>query len=232
MDTHNNTVRNISIVVLIIAAIGAGYWFMTSGAHILPIAAGDTIRSWDFQGAHKDGGANEQKAHDEIARLEAGLKDAETEPTDYLLYVSIANQYVLLGEGKSAYDYLGKALEIDSEKTGMAWHNMGALLEQLGAYNTARIAYDRAAEVQPVVETYHIARVQFLMKHFVEDSAAIESALQHAEQTFGTEYPVILQLRHEWLVSQGKSAEAAAMLEKLQARIKSGTGGGSVMTVE
>ena len=72
MDTPNNT-RNIIIILAIIAALGfAAYSFMGQGAHILPIADGDSITSWDFDGSHDDGGANEERARSEITRLEGG----------------------------------------------------------------------------------------------------------------------------------------------------------------
>ncbi|MBI5457034.1 hypothetical protein HY969_04835 [Candidatus Kaiserbacteria bacterium] len=225
--------RNILIVLALVAVLGvAAYWYSRSSSHMLPIASGDSIESWDFQGSYNDDGPNEKRARDEIVRSEAGLEDEATDPTDYVLYVSISNQYMLLGEGKAAYEALGKALEIDAEKTGLAWHNLGSLMERLGAINTARIAYEKAAEVQPVVEAYHSARVQFLLKYFPEDSAALEAAFSRAERTFGTDHPVVMQLRYEWLVKQGKTEEAAAMLERLTARVGEGAGESSFKTVE
>lgn len=220
--------RNIILLALVLVAIGAGYWFWQQQSHMLPVASGDTIESWDFQGSYNDDGPNEQKARDEIARSEDALADAETDPTDYTLYINISNQYVLLGEGKSAYTALGKALEIDSEKTGLAWHNLGTLMERLGAINTARVAFDKAVEVQPVVEPYHSARFQFLMKHYSNDSQAIEASLEKTKSTFGEEYPALLQMQYEWLTKQGKTEEAAAMLEKLEARINSIGAGGDI----
>ncbi len=215
MENSNTNVRIGIIAVIIIAALGLGYWYYTQSQNPFPMAAGDSIESWDFQGSHNDDGPNEQRAKDEIARLEGGLKDEATEPPDYALYVSIANQYSLLGDGKLAYEYLGKALEIDSEKTGLAWHNMGSLMERLGALNTARSAYERAVRAQPNIEIYHLANLEFLMKHFREDTGAIEEAFAAAEKQFKNPAPTF-QLKASWLIEQNRPVDAIQYLEQIR----------------
>lgn len=219
MENSNKNVRIIVIAAIIIATLGLGYWYYSQNSNLLPIAAGDSIESWDFQGSHNDG-PNEQKVRDEITRLEAALRDAETEPTDYVLYVSMANQYVLLGDGKAAYNNLGKALAIDPDKTGMAWHNMGALLERLGAFETARIAYARAVDAQPLIEQYHIAYIEFLMKHFSGDSAALESAFRLSHEEMG-DVSSTFQQEVAWLLQEDRLADAIALLK----RVRDGTSG-------
>ncbi len=115
----------------------------------LPLAKGDSITSWDFKGVYLDGGTLEAKAREDIVRFKGLLGSGEF--TDYELYVSIANQYELLGDGRSAYEYFGRAIREDTaNNTGLAWHNLGVLLVRLGALKTARIAYERAAEIQPI----------------------------------------------------------------------------------
>ncbi len=115
----------------------------------LQIASGDIIVSWDFKGVYLDGGTLEAKARGEIVRLDDLLGSGAF--TDYELYVSIANQHELLGDGKSAYEYFGRAIREDTaNNTGLAWHNLGVLFARLGALETARIAYEKAAELQPI----------------------------------------------------------------------------------
>ena len=195
-----NSNKNIIIGIVAVAFLmGGAWWFLHGAANPLPIAEGDTVASWDIQGIYKDGGELEKKANDEIARQKSLLGGDQSgkndDPTDYILYVGIANQYMLLGDGKSAYEYLGRALQIDPTKTGLAWYDLGVLLEKVGAFNTARIAYARAVEAQPQVEQYHIARIQFLMSKFSEDRAALQAAFEEAEARFGKEAPFLLQLK-------------------------------------
>ncbi|HLE55734.1 MAG TPA: tetratricopeptide repeat protein [Rhodothermia bacterium] len=199
---------------------GAVWWFTQNPSHPLPLVEGDAVSSWDFQGIHKDEGALEKKANDEITRLTNLLggdqSGKDDDPTDYILYVSIANQYELLGDGKNAYEYLGRAVNIDSTKTGLAWHNLGSLLERLGAYGTARVAYAKAVEAQPHIEQYHVARLRFLMGHLKDDTSAIEAAFGEAEAQFGKEAPFLLQIRAQWEEITGRLDEAASTLEDMQ----------------
>ncbi len=225
-----NINKNVLIGVVALA-LGAGAWFLSGNQpHLLPLAEGDAITSWDWQGTYEDGGELEKRARDEIARSEGLLGGDQSgkgdDPTDYILYVSIANQYELLGDGKSAYEYLGRALKIDSEKTGLAWRNLGALMEKLGALHTARIAYARAVEAQPHIAEYHVAKLQFLMKNFSEDAPAIEAAFEEAKEGVGGGSPEILQIKAQWYESTGKVKEAIEALQEME-RIM----GGSVPTV-
>lgn len=111
------------------------------------IAKGDSIASWDFTGAYADNSELVAKAEAEIKRL-SDLIGKGTYP-DVTLYVSIANQYELIGNGKKEYDYLSRAIAADP-KSGLPWHNLGVLMERLGALKTARAAYDRAEFLQPL----------------------------------------------------------------------------------
>ncbi len=137
------------------------------------LVPGDEPISWYFVGTYNDGGEFEARATSEIQRMK-GLLNSGTF-TNYELYVSIANQYELLGDGKQEYTYLNYALAIDSTKTGLAWHNMGKLLEKLGAYKSARVAYDRMIQVQSTTQ-YLRARLEFLQAHMPEDTDAIKKA--------------------------------------------------------
>ncbi len=137
------------------------------------LVPGDEPVSWYFVGAYNDGGEFEARATAEIQRMKSLLNSGTF--TNYELYVSIANQYELLGDGKQEYTYLNYALALDSTKTGLAWHNMGKLLEKLGAYKSARVAYDRMIQVQSTTQ-YLRARLEFLKAHMPEDTAAIKKA--------------------------------------------------------
>ncbi len=137
------------------------------------LARGETVASWNFVGPYKDGGVLEAKARAAIEQSK-GLLNSGTF-TNYELYVGIANQYNLLGDGKQEFDYLNKALAIDSTKTGLAWRNMGKLLERLGAYKSARVAYDRMVSAQDIPE-YMYTRLEFLKAHMPEDTTAIHDA--------------------------------------------------------
>jgi tetratricopeptide (TPR) repeat protein len=161
----------IGVGVFVLLVIGA--WWFTKSTTPNPLAVINTeeVKIWEFEGPYKANPELETKARTEITRLEKMLNKGEF--TDYELYVSIANQYDLLGEGKKEYEYLGKALQIDAEKTGVAWNNVARLMEKLGVYENARIAFDRAIQAQ-ALPAYYMAKLDFLQRHFPEDVAGIE----------------------------------------------------------
>jgi len=142
-------------------------------AYQFSLVPGEVVASWNFAGSYKDGGTLEASRYAEIVRLFKMVNSGTY--TNYELYVSIANQYELLGDGKQEFTYLNYALAIDSTKTGLAWHNMGKLLERLGAYKSARVAYDRAVQAQSTSQ-YIRARLEFLQAHMPEDTDAIAQA--------------------------------------------------------
>jgi len=151
---------------------------------LLSIAEGDRIASWDFKGVYAGRPDLVAKAESEIRRLSdlAGKGIY----SDVTLYTGIAGQYELLGDGKQAYDYLNRAIAADRERTtGLPWHNLGVLMERLHAFNTARIAYEKATLVQSEWKQWHYAYLEFLTSRMKEDVNGIEKALAAAERNIG-----------------------------------------------
>ena len=126
-----------------------------------PLAQGESISSWNFKGAYQDGGIHEKEARDEIDRLKGLVDKGENR---YELLVAISSQQLLLGDGKSAFLYLSKAIELEPKK-GLAYFNMGHLLEQLGALESARAAYTKAVAVEPTASEYRSYLTVFTSRH-------------------------------------------------------------------
>jgi len=182
MEHTKNRYILIGIVVLIALSIGAWFAWEKAPMYSFPLVLGEEVASWDFVGTYEDGGALEVRVRSDITRLN-GLFGQEGY-TDYELYVSLANQYELLGDGKKSYDYLLKALAIDAETTGLAWLNMGKLMERFGALKTARIAFDRMVAAQASLQ-YQTTRLEFLKAYMPEDMAAIKQAEAQLNGTLG-----------------------------------------------
>lgn len=162
--------------------------------HPLSVADGDSIASWDFRGAYTGNPELVTKAESEIKRLSLLLDTAAS--SAMILSVGIANQYELLGDGKRQYEYLGRAIRANPEH-GLPWHNLGVLMERLGALKTARIAYEKATLAQPEFKFYHYAYIDFLTLRTKDDTAHIEKAFTFAEKNIGkTQY--LIELRAEW----------------------------------
>ncbi len=169
--------------VLLLGILTTAWWYTTTPrevvAYALPLATGDMVASYFFQGAYTG-------KPDLITKAEQAIDDAKNmlggeHLADYEIYVSIANQYDLMGNGKKELEYLGKAITVDST-TGLAWHNAGALFDRLGATATARASYERAVEVQPI-KLYFSALIDFLKRRYPGDTQAIRDLQGRLENT-------------------------------------------------
>lgn len=163
-------------------------------AYSLSLVEGDSIASWDFKGAYTDNPELMAKAQSEIERLSVQL--AATTSSAMILSVGVANQYELIGDGKKQYEYLERAIRTNPEN-GLPWHNLGVLMERLGALKTARVAYEKSTLVQPEWKFYHYAYIEFLIANMKNDTTGIEKAFTTAEKNIGkTQY--LSELRAEW----------------------------------
>jgi len=137
------------------------------------LVQGDVVKSWSFQGAYTGNAQLTEKAMVDIQKFTV-LLPTGTIPK-YELYMSIANQYDLLGDGAKEFEYLNKALALDSTTTGLAWDNMGNLLSRLGANLSARVAFRNAIKAQPFPQ-YAQDFLQFLVAKFPQDTADMTEA--------------------------------------------------------
>jgi len=160
------------------------------------IASGDTVALWDFKGAYADNPEQKAKAEAEITRL-SDLVGKGAYP-DVSLYVGIANQYELLGDGSLEYEYLGRAIQAGNNTSGLPWHNLGVLMERLGALETARAAYEKATLIQPQMKFYHYAYLEFLTTRMKNNAAAIEKEFAAATADLGQESADMRSLYTEW----------------------------------
>ena len=173
---QKRTVLIVGLIALLLIVASALWWSLRPAqipTFALQMAEGEQVRSWDFKGAYTGNPELEAKATAEIQRL-TGLIGSGEYP-DYTVYISIANQYGLLGDGENELTYLEHALALDATTTGLAWNNAGALFARLGARATARTCYERAAAAQPIGQ-YLQALADFLKKQYPEDIAAIKAA--------------------------------------------------------
>lgn len=154
----------IAVVVIAVASIVVwkSNYFRPVPSYPFAMGNGEQVASWNFKGAYTGNAELTAKANTEIKRLK-GLFGGK-EFSDYILDVSIANQYDLQGDGANEFLYLKRALALDSDKTGLAWYNLGQLLGRLGAYQSARMALEKAVTVEPLAQ-YGLALKDFEKNH-------------------------------------------------------------------
>lgn len=162
--------------------------------HPLPLVRGESVASWDFSGAYTGNPELVAKAQSEISRLSSLLATATS--SAMILSVGVANQYELLGDGAKQYEYLGRAIQA-SPNNGLPWHNLGVLMERLGALKTARMAYEKSTLVQSGLVFYHYAYIEFLTSRMKDDATHIEKAFAFAGEHIGAT-PYLAELRTAW----------------------------------
>lgn len=136
-----------------------------------PINPADTIVSWNFKGVYTGNDTLIAKANADIAHLKSLIGKGQYD--DYDLYVGIGNAASLIGNGESAYQNYNRAVSIHSDK-GLAYMNLGHLMDLLGAYRTAADAYAKAAAVEPIPQ-YKNAQLDYLMWRFPEEAAQLKA---------------------------------------------------------
>jgi tetratricopeptide (TPR) repeat protein len=147
----------IFLILPLIVGPGSGF-----GGKGYVIEEADHISTWNWDGVYEDGAQKQADVEKEIDHLKGLLGKGSI--ADYDLYVGIASQYELIGDGKSAYNYLSRAIS-DEPKRGLAYMNMGHLMEEMGAFTTAHKAYDAAVAAEPNNPVYQTARQEFLIHH-------------------------------------------------------------------
>jgi len=164
---HIMSTSHVVIWIIVALIIGGGIWFgFLREENPFPIDSRDTITSWELTNIYADNPEGAQRVKENIQRFKEEI--GKKENTEYELYVSIANEYRLLGDGKQSYNYLQKALAVDNDRTSVAWHNIGIVLRDLGAIHSARTALRSAYEIQPL-PTYKMAYECFLAEYFPDE---------------------------------------------------------------
>lgn len=132
----------------------------------------DTIVSWSFKGAYTGNDALVAKANADIAHLTGLIGKGQYD--DYDLYLGIGNDADLLGDGARAYQNYNRSISIHPKK-GLAYDNLGHLMDELGAYHTAADAYAKAVAVEPLVSQYRNAQIDFLTWRFPVEAARLKA---------------------------------------------------------
>ena len=137
-----------------------------------PINPADAIASWNFKGAYTGNGTLISHANADIVHLTGLIGKGQYD--DYDLYLGIGNDNDLIGDGKGAYENYNRSISIHPNK-GLAYDNLGHLMDELGAYHTAADAYAKAVAVEPSVKQYRDAQLNFLKWRFPSEAASLKA---------------------------------------------------------
>ena len=170
-----------------------------------PINPADTIASWSFKGADAGNDTLMAQANADIASLAELFGKGKYD--DYDLYNGIANDYVLMGNGEAAYRDYNHSIAIHPNK-GLAYVNLGHLMDELGALHTARDAYAKAVALEPTVESYWLSYLNFLATY--EPKVGTTAPIFTAAKKATNSAPDVLIAEANWLGNIGRFADAIA----------------------
>lgn len=199
--------------VLIVTALGVAGWLAEKArVPAFPINQKDSIASWSFKGAYTGNETLIAQADADIAHLEGLLGKGQYD--DYDLHIGIGNDKNLVGDGKAAFAEYNRAVAIHADK-GLAYANIGHLMDELHAYETAADAYAAAVKAEPGQLAYHLERLSFLTRQFPKDSARLLEAFTDASAQFGDTAPV-LAIEADWLTAEKRYADAIRAWERVK----------------
>lgn len=213
LSTRRALLIGVSVPVTIIVTIFVFLLFFKEEAHIenggVAFVRGESVSEWTWEGPAILDDAWGVRVQDDIEKLSALVGTGEY--NDYDIYVGLAGQYELLGDGARAYEYLTRAIEVDGTQ-GLAYHNLGHLLTRLGALHTARNVFLKAVETEPVFAQYHIAYLYHLTEHFSEDSSAITDAFLFGKES--VQHGEIYIIYARWLSKMNRVQEAISVWQE------------------
>lgn len=190
-------------VILVIAAVA--YYVFVVRVVPFPIDTRDALTEWNFKGLYAGNDALIADARKRIDKL-TNLLGVRDEFDDYDHYIGIGNDYLEIGDGRAAYDAYNKAIHIHPKK-GLAYVNMGHLMDLLHAPQTAISAYEKAVVVEPGNLQYHLQRLDYLTRAFPHEQALLEAAFADAAKVFG-DTPATLAILAQWKEGLGLYAQA------------------------
>ena len=170
-------------------------------------------QTWEFTGLYNTPEllANTQK---NIDALKGKVNEEGADVYD--IYLSIAQQYALIGKGEEAYDYLLRAGKQDPGNS-LTFQTMGNLMESLKAYIATEEAYKQATIVQPQILQNHLALIGFYIGQKA-DAVKIEAAFAFALEKSGRATNVLKEYA-QWLEEEKNISKAITVWEEVLKQI-------------
>jgi tetratricopeptide (TPR) repeat protein len=149
----------------------------------------------------------------QIAQLSKLLGQGQYPDSD--IHTGIANDYILLGNGKAAYQEYLEAIEASSTYA-LGYDNLGGLFARLYATSTATRAYAKAVALAPEQLLFQLSYLDYLAE-IAPNAPATAAAFANAkQQPGGATNPNLLIAEAGWLTQIGSTTAAIADWQEVE----------------
>lgn len=164
---------------------------------------------WEYAGVYStpELATNVQK-NIETLKKKLGEDGVDT----YDIHISLAQQYMFIGEGKDAYTHLVHAGKINP-RNSLSFQTLGWLMESLGAMTAAEDSFNHAISVQPQIVQNHLALIGFYIKQNASPEK-IDAAFTHALEQSGRAHNVLVEYA-QWMEGRKDIARAIVVWEEV-----------------
>jgi tetratricopeptide (TPR) repeat protein len=199
-------IKNIWIAIVAVVVIaGAALWYFTQAPTSFAISPEDQPISWSLP-LPQDAASSTPRLTAQIASLSKLLGQGQYPDDD--IQIGIANDYVLIGDGHSAYRAYERAI-MASSTNALVYENLGGLFARLYATSTALRAYAKAVEIAPGQTLFQLSYLDYLAQ-VSPTSPETAVAFASAKTTLGATDTNILIAEAGWLAKIGSTTAAIA----------------------
>ena len=203
-----------SIAVLVAVIAGDALFFLGNKSTVTFFAIESNLlpREWQYKGFYT--------TPEQIAKAQANIKTFQgrvggSTEEKYDIAVSIAQEYMHIGQGKEAYEYLLRAEKIDPINS-ITYQTMGTLFESTSALDAAEQAFKKGIETQPHIAQNHLVLIEFYKRHNKEaltiDDTFVK-ALNSTDRNIN-----LLKEYGQWLEGENRYSDSLSAWEEVFAR--------------
>ncbi|MEK9156557.1 MAG: hypothetical protein AAB448_00225 [Patescibacteria group bacterium] len=188
----------VGVVIVVVAVYGI--WLVANPAN--PYKGLVTDRPTGMDEATRE--YFEQRLATTMAAIEAAEASGEEVNLDF--YLSAASDAYSLGDLVTTREMLEKQLEGNSINF-VAWNNYALVLEDMGDYENAEVAFRKTLEIESGIEKYYVDYTDFLLAHFPERREDLKTLIETNLELGGQTVWNMVALG-DWYALEGKCDKA------------------------
>jgi len=203
--------KKVLIIILVILITGSSYFFLKNNNVDKLNLSESEISSLNSAPVFYESESQKTAVNNVIEQYSADIGKNKTGYADYYLYVSIAQQYMLLGEGENAMKYFYLAIKDDPERS-LPYSKAAGLLARAGLLDLAEQNYEKVVEVEPQSTNNYLELLDFLIKYRSNNTSKIQSYYTKARLETVDDVK-ILRSYAQWLASEKEYVRAIDILK-------------------